>query len=95
MVASADGDCRVAQARAAEIRPLRLVDGVVASDDRHMRVRQDWPTVNLTASPIHGVGGLGLVALAVLITVSASGTWWIALGVVLSGFAIGLVRLAI
>ena len=78
-----------------EIRPLRLVDGMVAPDDRHLRVRQDWPAVNLTASPIHGVGGLGLVALAVLITVSAPGTWWIALGVVLSGIAIGLVRLAV
>ena len=47
--------------------------------------------LNLTASPIHGIGGLGLVALAFLITVAAPGTWLVMIAIVLSGSLLGIV----
>lgn len=72
--------------RPREIRPLRLVDrepGDVAPPV------SEWRTINLTASPIHGVGGLGLLALAVLVSFVAPQVWWAALVVLLNGILLG------
>ena len=47
--------------------------------------------VNLTASPLHGIGGLGLVALAVLVSVMSPGSWLVALAILLHGLVLGAV----
>ena len=47
--------------------------------------------VNLTASPLPGIGGLGLVALLVLVRVVSHGLlWWIALPAISGGVALGV-----
>jgi hypothetical protein len=73
--------------RPREIRPLHLVDEpapVHRSSPAHR-------TVNLTASPIYGIGGLGLVALAVLITIMSPQSWIIALAILLNGALLGAI----
>lgn len=68
------------------VAPLGLTDGPVdglATVDRGVR------TVNLTASPIYGIGGLGLVALAALISIMSPASWLLALVIVLSGLVLG------
>jgi hypothetical protein len=71
-----------------EVRPLRLTDGepAYATAPRISERRN----INLTASPIYGVGGLGLVALAVLIAVSAPQTLWIMLAIMATGMLLGV-----
>lgn len=71
------------------IRPLRLVDRE-PEDVRFGPVRERR-TINLTASPIHGVGGLGLLALALLISVATPQMWLIVIAVVLDGLLLGVV----
>ncbi len=55
-----------------EIRPLKLVDTQPADAverTRHWRLR--FAPVNLTASPVPGVGGLGLLALGLIVLYAA------------------------
>ena len=75
--------------RSREIRPLRLVDG---DPGPRFDSPRDLPrrTVNLTASPIPDVGGLGLLALAVLITLTAPGAWWLVLIAAVGGIVLGI-----
>jgi hypothetical protein len=77
---------------AREIRPLRLVDREPLDDFRIIPVVRR--TINLTASPIHGIGGLGLLALAIAISAVDVRLWWIALAMVLivagTGVLLGL-----
>ena len=68
------------------VAPLGLTDEPVdglSTVDRHIR------TVNLTASPIHGIGGLGLVALATLVSIMSPGSWLVALVILLTGLLFG------
>ena len=72
-----------------EVRPLRLIDvepgaGTVAPSVFKRRA------INLTASPIYGIGGLGLLAFAVLIAVASPQSLWIMLAIVLSGMLLGV-----
>lgn len=60
-----------------EIRPLRLVDRDPLDDVPHASVERR--EINLTASPVHGVGGLGLVMLAVAVGAVDTRVWSIAL----------------
>jgi hypothetical protein len=81
--------------RPAEIRPLQLVDlqpadAVERSRTIHLQTRR----VNLSASPLSGVGGLGLLALAFHITAVAPGAWWILLASALAGVSIGITLIA-
>jgi hypothetical protein len=81
--------------RPVEIRPLRLVDlqpadAVERARMLDLRVRR----VNLSASPISGVGGLGLLALAGLVTLVVPGAWWALLASILAGVLLGLVLIA-
>jgi hypothetical protein len=46
--------------------------------------------VNLSASPLSGVGGLGLLVLALHVTVVAPGAWWMLLGSALAGVLMGI-----
>lgn len=74
-----------------EIRPLRLVDDQPL--DAMERTR-DWNrrfrNINLSASPIPGVGGLGLLVLCVLVTMVMPGAWWGLLGSTVAGVALGV-----
>lgn len=84
-------------ARSVEIRPLRLVDLQPADAvERSRRMSLRFPSVNLTASPVAGVGGLGLVIFAGLVTMFAPAAWLLlvasALGGVLLGILIILLR---
>lgn len=63
-----------------EIRPLRLVELQPADAlERSRRMSIRFRTVNLSASPLSGVGGLGLAALAFLVTIVEPGAWWVLL----------------
>jgi hypothetical protein len=48
-------------------------------------------TVNLTASPLPGIGGLGLVAFGVLVAVVNPAVAWIFLPAIVGGVALGIV----
>lgn len=51
-----------------EIRPLRLVDAQPAEAiERTRRMQLRFAPVNMTGSPVPGVGGLGLVALGLIV----------------------------
>ena len=74
-----------------EVRPLKLVDRppleVMRPDIRPWtRTR----TVNLTGSPLPGVGGLSLVILVTLMTIVSPQLWWLVLLTVLAGLVLGL-----
>lgn len=79
-----------------EIRPLHLVD--LQPVDAVQRARQwhaRFERVNLSASPVAGVGGLGLVALASYVTVLVPGTWWLLAASVLTGVVLGIALIAV
>lgn len=74
-----------------EVRPLKLVDGRPSFDSipEGASVVGGRRRVNMTASPVPAVGGLGLVALATLMTLAAPQFWWVALVVTLAGAILG------
>jgi hypothetical protein len=77
------------------IRPLQLVDlqpSEALERSRKMSLR--FPPVNLTASPLYGIGGLGLVGLALLTALVVPGIWWALLASALAGVALGIVMIA-
>lgn len=78
-----------------EIRPLRLVD-LQPTDalERSRRMSLRSGPINLTASPLYGVGGLGLVALALLVTVVLPAAWWILLASIFGGIVLGVAMIA-
>ena len=71
--------------RSRVIRPLRLTD-----EPDPVAPPAGRREINLTASPVYGIGGLGLIALAVLISVMSPGSWVVALAILLSGAALGV-----
>jgi hypothetical protein len=81
--------------RADDIRPLRLVD-LQPTDalERSRRMSLRFPPVNLTASPLYGVGGLGLVALALVVTVFEPAAWWLLLASIFGGIVLGVAMIA-
>jgi hypothetical protein len=79
----------------AEIRPLRLVDlQPVDALERSRRMSLRFRPVNLSASPLPDVGGLGLVLLASCLSVAAPGAWWALLGSTLAGVLLSIVIIA-
>jgi hypothetical protein len=81
--------------RPAEIRPLRLVElPPVDAIERSRRMSLRFQTINLSASPLSGVGGLGLVALTFLVTTVAPRTWWVVLASTLVGLLVGVGMIA-
>jgi hypothetical protein len=81
--------------RSDEIRPLRLVDLQPAdAAERSRRMHLRFHSVNLTASPIQGVGGLGMVALSLLITLVIPAAWWLLLASMLAGVLLGIAMIA-
>ena len=81
-------------ARGLEIRPLRLVD-LQPSDalERSRRMNLRFGAVNLSASPVAGVGGLGLVLFACLVTMFMPAAWWLLLASALAGVVLGIVMI--
>lgn len=81
--------------RTDEIRPLQLVDlQPVDAAERARRMSLRFHAVNLTASPLHGVGGLGLVVLSVLLSVVVPGVWWLLLASIIAGVMFGVALIA-
>lgn len=82
--------------RSDEIRPLRLVD-LQPPDalERSRRMSGQFRPVNLTGTPVHGVGGLGLVALALLVTIVVPGLWWALLAASVCGVLLGVAMIAL
>ena len=79
-----------------EIRPLQLVDlQPTDAQERSRRMSRRVGAVNLTASPLYGVGGLGLVALALLVTVVMPGAWWLLLASISCGIVLGVALIAL
>jgi hypothetical protein len=79
-----------------EVRPLHLVDLQPADAvERARRLCLRFPAVNLTASPVRGVGGLGLAILAGVVTWVTPAAWWVFLASALAGCALGVVAIAV
>lgn len=66
-------------------RPLHLLD------DSEAPIPGPGPRreINLTASPIYGIGGLGLVALALIISIMSPASWLVGLAILLNGALLG------
>jgi hypothetical protein len=72
-----------------EVRPLRLVDRSPVEIIRSER--RPWSrTVNLTGSPLPGVGGLSLIIFAGLMTIVSPQVWWLMLLTIFAGVVLGL-----
>jgi hypothetical protein len=79
-----------------EIRPLRLVDLQPADAlERSRQMSLRFPPVNLTASPVAGVGGLGLVIFAGMVTMLAPAVWLLLVASALAGVLLGILVIAL
>jgi hypothetical protein len=78
--------------RTLEVRPLHLVDERLTPLKVTGQSRLK-PIVNLTASPVHGTGGLGIVSLLVLSTALEPGMWGLVAAGVAAGIVVGWVRI--
>ena len=77
--------------RPVEIRPLRLVDlQPVDALERSRKLNLRFRPVNLSASPVPGIGGLGLVVLALLMSTVAPGAWGWLLASAVAGGVVGI-----
>jgi hypothetical protein len=77
--------------RPLEIRPLRLVElPPVEAIERSRQMGLRFRAINLSASPLSGVGGLGLAALTFLVTIVSPRTWWVVLASSLAGLLVGI-----
>jgi hypothetical protein len=82
--------------RSGEIRPLRLVEFQPADAvERSRKWSVRFRPVNLAASPLPDVGGLGLVVLGFLLTSLAPGAWWLLLASTVPGALLGIAIIAI
>lgn len=72
-------------------RPLHLVDDAWgrAADEKPARIQPK--RINLSASPLPDVGGLGLLILVVIVTMARPEAWWMLLSAVLGGTVVGVV----
>jgi hypothetical protein len=74
-----------------DVRPLRLVDHPPVEITRpDIRPWTQARTVNLTGSPLPGVGGLSLIILVGLMTIMSPQVWWVMLLAILAGVVFGL-----
>ena len=80
--------------RSREIRPLELTGGEPLFESRRLPTAR-VKTVNLTASPIQGIGGLGLVLLAALVCAVRPDAWWIVVSGAVGGVVLGAVLVLI
>jgi len=81
--------------RSGEIRPLRLVDlQPVDAQERSRGRLLRFDTVSLTGTGLPGIGGLGVLALALLVTLLAPGLWIALAASMLAGIALAIVIFA-
>jgi hypothetical protein len=74
-----------------EVRPLRLVDRPRLEITRpDIRPWTRTRTINLSGSPLPGVGGLSLIILVSLMTMMSPEVWWVVLLTILAGVVLGL-----
>jgi hypothetical protein len=79
-----------------EIRPLRLVESQPNDAvERTRRLGRRVEPVNVTASPLNGIGGLGTALLALLMTLVRPAAWWLFLGSVLAGGVLGVAMIVL
>lgn len=74
-----------------DVRPLKLVDRPpleIANPD--IRPWTRTRTINLTGSPLPGVGGLSLVVFGTLMTIVSPQVWWLVFLTILAGVVLGL-----
>jgi len=77
--------------RSDEIRPLKLVDLQPADAiERSRRLSLKAMQVNVTPTPLHGVGGVTLAVVFVVLAEIASLLWWVVLASIVVGTALGL-----
>jgi hypothetical protein len=82
--------------RSNDIRPLRLVDEQpLDAMARSYRLQSRVRPVNLSASPLADVGGLGLVVLTLHVSIVVPGAWWALLAAMASGVGLGAVLIAV
>ena len=72
------------------VRPLKLAEGspLPMREDLHV-------PINLSASPLNSVGGLGIVALGALVAIVRPEAWWFVLVAVVGGIALGIIKVAL
>jgi hypothetical protein len=77
-----------------EVRPLRLLDGAPA---RVAATATAAPrrAVNLSASPVAGIGGLTVAVLLILMTMVMPQAWWFVAAAIAAGVMFGVVLIAI
>lgn len=81
--------------RSDEIRPLRLVDlQPVDAQQRSRRLILRFDSVPLTGTNLPGIGGLTVVALAVLVTLLAPVLWLALAGSIVAGVGLGVATIA-
>jgi hypothetical protein len=69
--------------------PLGLTPaGMDGADEPSRAARRR--TINLTASPLPGIGGLGLFALVVIVALAGARVWWIFVPALAGGAGLGL-----
>ena len=78
-----------------EIRPLHLVDlQPTEAQERARRFALRFRPVNLSASPIYGIGGLGLMVIVLLVSVEMPVAWVGLAASILAGVGLGALMIA-
>ncbi|HEY1305636.1 MAG TPA: TIGR03435 family protein [Vicinamibacterales bacterium] len=77
--------------RSDEIRPLKLVDlQPVDAIERSRRLTMQTMQAPVTPSPLHGVGGVTLAVVVVVLAEVASLLWWVVLASIIAGTILGV-----
>ena len=84
----------IAFQRSGEVRPLRLVDGAPARVAASRTPASRKP-VNISGSPVAGIGGLTVVVLLLLMTMVMPQAWWFVAAAIAAGVVFGIVLIAI
>ena len=71
-------------------RPLKLAESGAAVEIVGGGCTSPPKSINLAASPVVGIGGLGLLALGVLVTIVSPQAWWMVVAGVLAGALLGV-----
>lgn len=78
------------------IRPLTLVDLQPADAiERSRRMSLRFRPVNMTATPVYGAGGLGLVMLSMLMTLVVPAVWLVLAASMLAGVGLGVIMIVV
>jgi hypothetical protein len=82
--------------RSDEIRPLRLVDLQPSDAIERTRERGRYMApINMTASPLNGIGGATLAVLLLLMTTVMPAVWWLLAASIVAGIVLGVVMIVV